>query len=160
MQERNFCALEDSFCDPHGQSRRQAASLKIGMRAHVVREVELVQMVYEGREPHVPDNTFDVTPLGEADSQEMVELGALTNPGPIGLRTHEIGDFIGVREDGRLIAMAGERMRFPGYSEVSDLPWLPDLRYRIEQHCDRLFRLGHFGQRIQRIRGRRAQTRK
>ena len=103
---------------------------RVSVNGEIVRELELVQMVYESGEPQVPDIEFGVRPLGAADSQEMVELGALTNPGPIGLRTHEIGDFIGVREDGRLIAMAGERMRFPGYSEVSGVCTHPDFQGR------------------------------
>ena len=41
-----------------------------------------------------------------------------------------MGPFLGVRIDGRLAAMAGERMRFPGYTEVSGVGTHPDFRGR------------------------------
>lgn len=61
----------------------------------------------------------DVVRLGPADVPEMLELVALTRPGPFGDRTVELGTYLGVRRGGRLVAMAGERMRPPGWSEIS-----------------------------------------
>jgi len=60
-----------------------------------------------------------ITELGQQDSPEMVELAALTKPGPFGIRTYELGKFLGIRSEGKLIAMAGERLKVPGYTEVS-----------------------------------------
>jgi predicted GNAT family acetyltransferase len=57
--------------------------------------------------------------LGAADSDEMIALTALTKPGPFNRRTHELGTYLGIRRDGRLVAMAGERLKVPGYTEVS-----------------------------------------
>jgi predicted GNAT family acetyltransferase len=57
--------------------------------------------------------------LGLRDSPEMIELTALTKPGPFGKRTHELGTYLGIRRDGKLVAMAGERMKVPRYTEVS-----------------------------------------
>ncbi len=57
--------------------------------------------------------------LGEADALDMRALAELTNPGPFAQRTHELGEFLGIREDGRLAAMTGERMRPQGAVEVS-----------------------------------------
>jgi predicted GNAT family acetyltransferase len=57
--------------------------------------------------------------LGAADSEEMLELTALTKPGPFDKRTHELGTYLGIRRDGQLVAMAGERLKVPGYTEVS-----------------------------------------
>lgn len=57
--------------------------------------------------------------LGSRDSGGMVELATLTNPGPFGPRTHELGKYLGIRSEGKLIAMAGERLKVPGYTEVS-----------------------------------------
>ena len=51
--------------------------------------------------------------LGAADAAEMVALTELTKPGPFSARTHELGTFLGIRVDGKLVAMAGERMK-PG----------------------------------------------
>jgi predicted GNAT family acetyltransferase len=73
---------------------------------------------------------FEVTPLGDADAPEMLALAALTKPGPYFSRTHRLGDFIGVRIAGRLAAMAGERLRLPGYTEVSAVCTHPDFRGR------------------------------
>ena len=49
----------------------------------------------------------------------MIALTTLTKPGPFGPRTYEMGDYIGIREDGNLAAMAGERLKIPGYTEIS-----------------------------------------
>ncbi len=57
--------------------------------------------------------------LTSADVPEMLELAALTKPGPFGKRTRELGNYIGIRREGTLVAMAGERMRVPGHAEVS-----------------------------------------
>jgi predicted GNAT family acetyltransferase len=63
----------------------------------------------------------------------MLALANLTKPGPFFERTHRLGDFIGVKvPDGkggrRLAAMAGERMRLPGFTEVSGICTHPDYR--------------------------------
>lgn len=68
--------------------------------------------------------------LGDADAAEMMTLAALTQPGPFLPRTHTMGRFIGLRVNGRLAAMAGERMRFPGHVEVSGVCTHPDFRGR------------------------------
>jgi ribosomal protein S18 acetylase RimI-like enzyme len=76
-------------------------------------------------EPFVDD---DIHPLGDRDVTEMIALARLTKPGPFRPRTHALGQFWGIREDGRLIAMAGERMKLPGHSEVSGVCVHPDGR--------------------------------
>jgi len=60
-----------------------------------------------------------IAELGQLDSPEMLELANLTKPGPFGLRTYELGTYLGIRVEGRLVAMAGERLKVPGYTEVS-----------------------------------------
>ncbi len=72
----------------------------------------------------------DVRTLTDADAPEMLALARLTEPGPFLGRTHSMGTFLGIRIDGRLAAMAGERMRFPGYTEVSGVCTHPDFRGR------------------------------
>jgi predicted GNAT family acetyltransferase len=71
-----------------------------------------------------------ITLLTDADAPEMLALATLTEPGPFVARTHRMGRFVGVRIDGRLASMAGERMRFPGYTEVSGVCTHPDFRGR------------------------------
>ena len=69
-------------------------------------------------------------PLGEADAAAMLALATLTVPGPFFERTHRLGDFVGVKVDGRLVAMAGERMKPEGFTEVSGVCTRPDHRGR------------------------------
>lgn len=71
-----------------------------------------------------------IVPLGEADAPEMLALATLTAPGPFFARTHRLGAFLGVRRDGRLVAMAGERMKPAGFTEVSGVCTHPDHRGR------------------------------
>lgn len=66
--------------------------------------------------------------LTDADAPEMLALATLTEPGPFLPRTHHMGRFLGIRHKGRLVAMAGERMRFPGFTEVSGVCTHPDSR--------------------------------
>jgi ribosomal protein S18 acetylase RimI-like enzyme len=65
-------------------------------------------------------------PLTQADVPEMLALTKLTKPGPFGTRTHEMGNYIGIRREGTLAAMAGERLRLPGYTEISAVCTHPD----------------------------------
>lgn len=77
------------------------------------------------KEPH-----FEVVALGDADAEDMLALATLTEPGPFFRRTHQLGGFIGVRQQGKLVAMAGERLKLPGFTEVSGVCTHPDWRGR------------------------------
>jgi ribosomal protein S18 acetylase RimI-like enzyme len=61
----------------------------------------------------------EAVPLGPGDIPEMLELVSLTEPGPFAPRTAELGLYLGIHHEGRLIAMAGERLRAPGWTEIS-----------------------------------------
>lgn len=87
-----------------------------------------LQMVWETLTPG--ESAFDIVQLGESDAVEMLALALLTKPGPFRARTHTMGRFVGVREEGRLIAMAGERMHMAGYREISAVCTHPDFRGR------------------------------
>jgi ribosomal protein S18 acetylase RimI-like enzyme len=77
---------------------------------------EGVQMVAEGLEPaEDPEAVI----LGPADVPDMLDLAVRTKPGPFGTRTIEFGTYLGVRREGKLVAMAGERLHPPGYTEIS-----------------------------------------
>ena len=67
-------------------------------------------------------------PLGDADVEEMIALAEMTKPGPFRARTHHLGQFWGIRRDGRLVAMAGERMKVPAMTELSGVCSHPDWR--------------------------------
>jgi predicted GNAT family acetyltransferase len=75
------------------------------------------QMVAERIASRPPD--FSIVPLGDDDAPEMFALATLTRPGPYFARTHRLGGFVGAKVDGRLVAMAGERMKPDGFTEVS-----------------------------------------
>ncbi len=68
--------------------------------------------------------------LTDADAPAMQALAALTKPGPFFARTNRLGRFIGIRQAGRLIAMAGERLQPTGFTEVSGVCTHPDHRGR------------------------------
>lgn len=87
------------------------------------------QMVAEVDVPFAPP-AFTYGPLTDADAPEMLALATLTRPGPFFSRTHTLGDFLGVRVAGQLVAMAGERMCVPGHTEVSGVCTHPDHRGR------------------------------
>ncbi|WP_053707661.1 GNAT family N-acetyltransferase [Streptomyces sp. NRRL B-3648] len=57
--------------------------------------------------------------LGPDDVPEILGLVARTRPGPFLRRTVELGTYLGIRHHGRLVAMAGERLRLPGWTEIS-----------------------------------------
>lgn len=96
----------------------------------VVRVAPLLQMVAERPAP-LRDGDGPFVALGDADVTEMTELALVTEPGPWGPLTHRYGQFWGIREGGRLLAMAGERMRpAAGLAEVSGVCTWPDQRGR------------------------------
>ena len=87
------------------------------------------QMVAESLTPAEPA-PFEIVPLTEHDWPQMLALATLTRPGPFFTRTHQLGDFVGVKRDGRLLAMAGERMKPSGCTEVSAVCTRPEHRGR------------------------------
>jgi ribosomal protein S18 acetylase RimI-like enzyme len=91
----------------------------------VIRAFELVQMLGErARGVHDPA----ALTLSSADVPEMLELVRLTEPGPFLQRTIELGKYVGIRRDGALVAIAGERLRFDGWTEISAVCTAPAYR--------------------------------
>jgi predicted GNAT family acetyltransferase len=88
------------------------------------------EMVYEGASAPLSRSSSESDPeiveLGAADSPDMMALTALTKPGPFNKRTHELGTYLGIRRNGKLVAMAGERLKIPGYTEVSAICTHPE----------------------------------
>jgi ribosomal protein S18 acetylase RimI-like enzyme len=96
----------------------------------VLRTAPLLQMIADG-----PLEAAAVDPelalMTEADAPEMTALALATQPGPWRAHTHRYGPYYGLREEGRLIAMAGERMRpAPGLAELSGVCTAPDRQGR------------------------------
>jgi ribosomal protein S18 acetylase RimI-like enzyme len=86
----------------------------------------IVQMVAEQMAPEPAANS-EIVPLGISDAAEMLALAEIAKPGPFGPNTVLLGSYWGVRE-GRLIAMAGERLTLPGFVELSAICVHPDAR--------------------------------
>ena len=95
----------------------------------VVRDGTLVQMVCD-RRPDEPKLSQPIELLGPSDFAEMVALAKLTEPGPFRDGTATLGGFVGIRVDGRLGAMAGQRLSPDGFREVSAVCTRPDFRGR------------------------------
>lgn len=76
--------------------------------------------------------------LTPADVPKMLDLVERTKPGPFLPRTIELGTYLGIRRDGRLVAMAGERLRPPGWTEISAV--CTDPNYRGQGLAARLVR--------------------
>jgi ribosomal protein S18 acetylase RimI-like enzyme len=99
----------------------------------IVRDGQLFQMISLEPCPTCPDSLAPgakIEQLSALDQPEMFALARLTEPGPFNERTHELGTFFGIRCAGRLVAMAGERLRLPGFVEVSAVCTHPDVRGR------------------------------
>lgn len=94
----------------------------------VISIVRLMQMSCENgcTLPSTPTDEPGWVELSAADSPEMVKLAELTRPGPFGRRTRELGRYIGIRQESKLVAMAGERLCVPGFTEVSAVCTHPD----------------------------------
>ena len=92
----------------------------------------IIQMVAEeGSAPgDAAQDGLAIEPLGLADAPAMLALADLTRPGPFAARTVVLGDYLGLRREGRLLAMAGHRFRLPGFVELSAISVHPELRGR------------------------------
>jgi GNAT superfamily N-acetyltransferase len=89
-----------------------------------LRAVPLAQMVCSTPTPSTRQEAIER--LGAAAVPAMIELAALTEPGPFGPRTWELGTYLGIYKSGQLVAMAGERVRCAGFAEISAVCTHPD----------------------------------
>jgi ribosomal protein S18 acetylase RimI-like enzyme len=88
----------------------------------------ILQMTGPELAPALPPEPEGLVKLGLEDGSDMVALAALTEPGPMGLRTVTMGNWWGVRREGELVAMAGQRMHLTGLVEVSGVCTHPRVR--------------------------------
>ncbi|WP_292227835.1 GNAT family N-acetyltransferase [Brevundimonas sp.] len=88
--------------------------------------IPLVQMTAQALTASSRSVTYET--LTEADAPAMLALATLTKPGPFRSSTRKLGPFIGVKQDGELIAMAGRRLRVDGFTELSGICTHPDHR--------------------------------
>jgi len=96
---------------------------------HVEKEARMFKMVWQAAVP-ADDAAPDAIPLRTEHASQAVELAKLTNPGPFGIRTPDLGEYFGYFDGGRLIAMAGERMCAGDLHEISGICTHPDFQGR------------------------------
>jgi ribosomal protein S18 acetylase RimI-like enzyme len=95
----------------------------------LLRDGTLVQMVC----PTIPDQPLladTIVPMEPEDFPEMLSLATLTEPGPFRDHTASLGGFLGIRVNGGLAAMAGQRLSPTGFTEISAVCTHPDFRGR------------------------------
>ena len=122
------------FCEPTPENYNSLAALlrpdeRIGLFLEqppdppapwtIDRTTPLLQMLCDGGSPAGVHSNPAVIQLTQAHVPQMLALTKLTNPGPFGARTCEMGDYFGICAAGVLAAMAGERLKLPGYTEIS-----------------------------------------
>ncbi|QND57691.1 GNAT family N-acetyltransferase [Mesorhizobium huakuii] len=104
----------------------QADTIVLPSGLAAISTADAVQMVAGAPLQTVSDER--VQPLTRNDTAEMLALASLTKPGPFTSGALSLGAFWGVKVEGRLVAMAGERMKQPGYTELSGVCSHPDFR--------------------------------
>jgi len=119
---RDFCADGEHFyCD--GWSGPAPSGWQIEA------ETTMVKMVWDAPMP-AADHAPEAIRLDASHAQRALDLATLTRPGPFGLRTIELGEYFGLFEGERLIAMAGERMCAGTLREISGVCTQPDCQGR------------------------------
>lgn len=116
-----FCTPGERFYAPDWRGEPPA-----GWQVELEATMEL--MVWSGGTPQ--EEPLEAVTLGAGHVPAMMELASLTRPGPFGPRNLELGAYLGCFEEGRLVAMAGERMRAREFREVSAICTHPDSQGR------------------------------
>lgn len=94
----------------------------------VVRKIDSAQMVWNIKTALPVDHSFEELNISHVD--EMLGLVELAKPGPFSKRTPDLGSYLGIREAGKLVAMAGERLKPYRHTEISAVCTHPDHRGR------------------------------
>jgi predicted GNAT family acetyltransferase len=124
----SLAALADVPSQGEVMALVEAGPITIPATLELVLESFLVQMTADRSYDRIEDPR--IQPLTEDDAEEMLALAMLTKPGPFTLGAQRLGTFWGIRIDGRLAAMAGQRMRTTGFAELSGLCTHPDFQKR------------------------------
>lgn len=96
----------------------------IPRRWQLQHEIKGLQFVYEGR--RIDDTFSNIVQLTDEHVDAMIELVKLTKPGPFGKRTIDFGYYHGIFDDGKLVAMTGQRLHAENYTELSAVCTHPD----------------------------------
>jgi ribosomal protein S18 acetylase RimI-like enzyme len=124
----DFAALAP-FCDPgeHFYCDSWTGAPPDGW--NIDAEATMFRMVWNAALP-TADLAPDAVRLGLEHAAQAVELATLCKPGPFGPRTIELGEYFGYFDGERLVAMAGQRMRVDGFTEISGVCTHPDYQGR------------------------------
>jgi GNAT superfamily N-acetyltransferase len=95
----------------------------------IEKEALMFKMVWSAAPPET-DAAPNAIALRPEHAEQAVALAKLTNPGPFGIRTPELGEYFGYFDGDRLIAMAGERFCAGDLHEVSGICTHPDFQGR------------------------------
>jgi ribosomal protein S18 acetylase RimI-like enzyme len=113
----HFAALRE-LVGPGGVATLFRGDVKVPEDWEVLGTIDGVQMIWPSGPP-LGDVDPRIVTLVNQDVDEMMSLTARTMPGPFAPRTSQLGTYLGVRLDGRLVAMAGQRARTEGHVEIS-----------------------------------------
>jgi GNAT superfamily N-acetyltransferase len=124
----DFATLE-KYCEPGDCFYTDIWNGPVPPGWRLDKDAHMWKMVWRAPMP-ADDAAPDAIPLRPEHASQAVELAKLTNPGPFGIRTPELGEYFGYFDGGRLIAMAGERMCAGDLQEVSGICTHPDFQGR------------------------------
>lgn len=88
--------------------------------------IDCLQMVCPKPKPISPKHPASIQLLTDEDHEEMIALINLVQPGFFFRNTYQLGSYFGIRQDGKLVAVAGERLKMTGLTEVSAVVTHPD----------------------------------
>ena len=143
----NIAALETVVAAGDDMATVARSMPRLPAHWEILYESRVTQMIRNDPTP-LPEDAVDAATLGPGDVPEMLALVELTKPGPFRLRTIELGAYIGLRQSGRLLAMAGERLWIDDLREVSAVCTHPDVQGRgyaralIARVVNRMLRAG------------------
>jgi GNAT superfamily N-acetyltransferase len=114
----------------------------------IINNLSCIQMVCTNLPDFSLDKNVTISRLGDKDFDELFSLVNLVQPGFIMKRTHLLGDYFGIRIDGKLVATAGERLKMTGFIELSAVCTLPEYTGKgyaqvlIRHVCENIFKKG------------------
>lgn len=123
--ERGFDDLYDMLPPKRGILYANPVRTEIPSNWKILIDIVGVQMVHKKQVPY-DFSSISIVPLHEKNIDEMVALATLTKPGPFATRTIDFGYYYGIFENGKLVAMAGQRMHVARFNEISAVCTHPD----------------------------------
>lgn len=124
----NFDDLARLEIGPDGFWFLEPETMVAGNGFYVDKTAHCVQMVYHHEV--IIEHDVQTEILTQNDAQEIYDLAIAQKPGPFFKRTNELSEFIGIKDNGKLVAMMGERLQVGQFSEISALATYPEYQNR------------------------------